>query len=113
MLQMIVEALPSMADSFAKAYENIDSIKIIGGDASGANSLMNNIPVGMAKVFESIKETTGFDMVDVLKADTLEAQVNKNVNVTGIDKISVDVVDKSVEKKASKKNDEPTLTVEQ
>ena len=35
----------------------------------------------MAKTIESVKEATGFDLTEVLKADTYDAKVNKHVDV--------------------------------
>lgn len=41
----------------------------------------------MAKLFESMREATGIDLADIIKADTYDAKVNRNVNVTGVDGI--------------------------
>lgn len=35
----------------------------------------------MATVMESVKEMTGFDLTDAMKAHTYDAAVNKNVNL--------------------------------
>ena len=43
----------------------------------------------MAKLFESMKEATGIDLAEIVKADTYDAKVNRNVNVTGLDDINV------------------------
>ena len=37
----------------------------------------------MAKLFESMRETTGVDLAEIMKADTYDAKVNRNVNLTG------------------------------
>jgi hypothetical protein len=37
----------------------------------------------MAKLFESMKEATGVDLADIMKADSFEAQVTRNINLTG------------------------------
>ena len=37
----------------------------------------------MAKLFESMKETTGVDLAEIMKADTYDAKVTRNVNLTG------------------------------
>ena len=34
--------------------------------------------------FECIKETTGFDLTEVMKANTYDAKTTKNVNFTGL-----------------------------
>nr|WP_330400862.1 hypothetical protein [Lacrimispora amygdalina] len=38
----------------------------------------------MAKLFESMKEATGVDLSEIMKADTYDAKVTKNLNITGI-----------------------------
>ena len=38
----------------------------------------------MAKLIESVKETTGVDLAEVLKANTYDAKVTRNINLTGI-----------------------------
>lgn len=35
-------------------------------------------------IVESIKETTGFDLTEVMKANTYDAKTTKNVNFTGL-----------------------------
>ena len=50
----------------------------------------------MAKLFESMKEATGIDLSEIIKADTYDAKVNRNVNVTGLDDVNL-VVKKEVQ----------------
>ena len=47
------------------------------------------MPAVMAKLFESMKEATGIDLADIVKADTYDAKVNRNVNVSGIDSVNL------------------------
>ncbi len=37
------------------------------------------------KLFESMKETTGIDLGEIMKAGTYDAKVNRNVHVTGLE----------------------------
>ena len=66
-------------------------------------------PTVLAKVLESVKETTGFDLVDVMRANTYDAKVTKNVNVTGLENLGDDtksvVVEKIIEKAAPEKTE--------
>jgi hypothetical protein len=39
-------------------------------------------------VIESIKETTGFDITDVMKANTIQAKTDRNISVDGVDGVS-------------------------
>ena len=48
----------------------------------------------MAKVFESMKQATGIDLANIINADSYDAKVNRNVNVTGLDDINLVVKEK-------------------
>lgn len=48
-----------------------------------------NVPVVMAKLFESMKEATGIDLADIVNADSYDAKVNRNINVSGIDSVNL------------------------
>jgi flotillin len=87
MLEMIVKALPEMASAIAKPLESIDKVTIIdsGNGESGVSSMGNYVPQVLTKTIEAVKETTGFDLTDVLKSATYDAKVNRNVNVSGLD----------------------------
>ena len=53
------------------------------------NQVASNVPVVMAKVMESMKEATGIDLADIINADSYDAQVNRNINLTGLDNINL------------------------
>ena len=95
-LEMIVNKLPEMAGAIAKPLESIDKVTIIdgggAGNASGVDSMGGYVPSILAKTIESIKETTGIDINEIVKADTYDAKVNKNLNVTGIEGNDVNLV---------------------
>ena len=38
----------------------------------------------MTKLFETMKETVGIDLSDIVKAGTYDAKVNRNINFTGL-----------------------------
>ena len=38
----------------------------------------------MTKLFETMKETVGIDLSEIVKAGTYDAKVNKNINFTGL-----------------------------
>ena len=93
-LEMVVNTLPDMAAAIAKPLESIDKVTIIdgGGSGSGVEAMGGYVPAVLAKTIESIKETTGIDINELIKADTYDAKVNKNINVTGIDGQDVNLV---------------------
>lgn len=93
MTDMIIKVLPQMAEAIAKPLESIDKVSIIGGAGdSGMSTISDNVPQVLAKTIESVKETTGFDLTEVMKASTYDAKVNNNVNIT------TDLENKVVEK---------------
>ena len=82
-LEMIVNVLPDMAKAVAEPISSINDIKIIGSDSSGISDVGGNVPVMLSKVMESVKETTGVDMKEIIRANTFEAKVNRNINING------------------------------
>ena len=84
MAEMLIKVLPEIAGKIAEPLTQIDKITIIGGDGSGVGSVAGNVPAVMAKLMESMKATTGIDLSEVIKADTYDAKVNRNLNVSGL-----------------------------
>lgn len=87
MLELIVNILPEMAGAIAEPFGAIDNISIIdsGNGEGGVNSMGTYVPGALAKVLQSVKEVTGLDLVEVMKADTYDAKVNRNINITGLE----------------------------
>ena len=85
MAEMLIKVLPDIAGRIAEPLTQIDKITIIGGDgAHGVDSVADNVPAVMAKLFESMKETVGIDLAEIVKAGTYDAKVNRNIHVTGL-----------------------------
>lgn len=93
--EMMIKVLPDVAAKIAEPLSQIDKITIIGGDggSNGVDQVAGNVPAVMAKLFESMKDATGIDLADIVKADTYDAKVNRNVNVSGIDSVNLVVKD--------------------
>ena len=83
MLEMIVNALPEMATAVAKPLESIDKVTIIdgGGSGTGVNSMGSYVPSVLAQTLETVKETTGIDLTEVIRANTYDAKVNRNISI--------------------------------
>ena len=86
------EALPEMAKAIAEPLSTIDKVTIIdgNGEGSGVGSMGSYVPQVLAKTMESVKDVTGIDIADIMRANTYDAKVNKNVNITGLDGIKVE-----------------------
>ena len=94
--EMMIKVLPEIAGKIAEPLTQIDKITIIGGGegvSGGVEQVAGNVPVVMTKLFESMKEATGIDLAEIVKADTYDAKVNRNVKVTGLDGVNVVVND--------------------
>lgn len=85
--EMMIKVLPEMAGKIAEPLAQIDKITIIGGGQdNGVDSIAGNVPAVMAKLFEAMKESTGIDLGEIVRANTYDAKVNRNVHVTGLSK---------------------------
>lgn len=94
--EMMIKVLPDIAGKVAEPLGQIDKITIIGGGEGGSNGvdqIAGNVPVVMAKVFESMKEATGIDLADIINAESYDAKVNRNVNLSGLDSVNFVVKD--------------------
>ena len=89
--EMMIKVLPDIAGKIAEPLGQIDKITIIGGGEgnNGVDQVAGNVPVVMAKVFASMKEATGIDLADIINAESYDAQVNRNINVTGLDGVKL------------------------
>ena len=85
MAEMLIKVLPDIAGKIAEPLTQIDKITIIGGDGNGVDSVSGNVPAVMAKLFESMKDTVGIDLGEIMKANTYDAKVNRNINITGVE----------------------------
>jgi len=91
--EMIVNVLPDVAAAVAQPLSAIDKVTVIdGGNGNAVSGISNNVPVLMRKTIESVREATGIDLVSVVNADTIDAKVNRNINVTGLPALPTAVV---------------------
>lgn len=83
--EMMIKVLPDVAEKIAAPLSQIDKITIIGGgDSNGMDAVSGNVTTVMAKLFESMREATGIDLGEIVKANTYDAKVNRNVHITGL-----------------------------
>ena len=96
--EMIVKALPDIAKAIAEPLQQVDKITIIDGGSGegGVGTVGSYVPAVLAKTIESVRETTGVDIKEIMRANTYDAKVTKNINVTGLENLSTDAV-KTVE----------------
>ena len=86
-LEMVLEmqkaVLPQVAQSVAEPMSQIKDVRIYGNTGSEIQGISQNVPAVMQKTFDIVKETTGVDLADVMRAETIDAKVTKNVNLNG------------------------------
>ena len=90
--EMMIKVLPDIAAKVAEPLGQIDKITIIGGgegSSNGVEQVAGNVPVVMAKVFESMKEATGIDLANIINAESYDAKVNRNINLSGLEDVNL------------------------
>ena len=83
MAEMLIKVLPDIAGKIAEPLTQIDKITSIGGSdgSNGVDQVAGNVPAVMTKLFETMKETVGIDLAEVVKAGTYDAKVNRNITI--------------------------------
>jgi flotillin len=86
-LEMVLEmqktVLPQVAQSVAEPMSQIKDVRIYGNTGAEIQGISQNVPAVMQRTFDIVKETTGVDLADVMRAETIDAKVTKNVNLNG------------------------------
>ncbi|MDU7361696.1 MAG: SPFH domain-containing protein [Propionibacteriaceae bacterium] len=72
-LQMLIEALPQVAEKVAAPLGSIDKLTVVSTD--GASALPKTVNDNMLQTVELVKNTTGIDLLDVLKQRVGKADV--------------------------------------
>ena len=109
--EMMVRIIPEVAREIAAPISQIDKINIYGGGSNGeggAAQISGITPTVLHQVFDTMSEATGVDVREILKANTYDAKVNKNVNIKGAEDIISVASGKGAE---SEKSDEPAEKV--
>jgi flotillin len=83
MAEMMIRIMPQMAAEIAKPLSSIDKINIYGtgSNETGASQISGNMPVIMKQVFDTMSEATGVDFAEIMKANTYDAKVNRNIHL--------------------------------
>ena len=85
-MEMLVNILPEVAKHVAEPMSRIEKIVVMDGGSNGesAVSVAKTVSSTMSAVMDSVKEMTGFDLSETMKAATYDAKVNKNIEVKGL-----------------------------
>lgn len=105
--EMLIQVLPDVAGKIAQPLSQIDKIMIMdsGNGGNGVANVAGNVTGVMAQVFESMKEVTGVDLSDLVKAKGYDAAVNRNITISAAPEVT-DAVAKLTAPKATDKTEE-------
>ena len=84
MMEQILAVMPEIAREIAAPMANIDKVSIYGGggaDGSGFGAYGDAVPAMMGKLFDTMKDATGLDIVDLMHGDSQTAKVNRDINL--------------------------------
>ena len=105
MTEMVIAKLPEIAHAIAEPMGRIGNITIIGGGSEDGGSATDvaRMTMGTLKaITEGMKDTLGFDPVEVMRANTFEGKTSKdiNLNVTGLPEAAGEALKAVVEEAA-------------
>ena len=92
-MQMMIEVLPQVVENVAKPIASIKDVHVYsGGQDTGAGvaAMSGGVPVAIKQAFDVLKSATGVDMADIMRAGTIEAKVNRNINLNDEAREAVD-----------------------
>ena len=101
-LQMVIDKLPEIARAVAEPMAKIGNITIIDGGGPGGEGGASNVArytVGALKaVNEALKDTVGFDLTEVMRANTFEGKTTENlhINIDGLNLPGKPAADKPI-----------------
>lgn len=100
-IQMLVGVLPEVVKNVAEPISSIKEVKVFsgGGVEGGISSISGQVPVAIRQALDVVKEATGVDMAEIMKAGTFDAKTTRNINLGGpVGSRAGDVVDSIVDK---------------
>lgn len=82
--QRALEQLPALMESFAKGYQAIGEVTVIGtsgseGTALAGGQFANENAVALASVFNSVKATTGLDLAEIVQGRAVGRAVGESI----------------------------------
>jgi flotillin len=89
-LEMVIDKFPEIVAAASEPLRNIGNITYVGSTGEGGANIAGEVASYTAGVLKSVtqvmNETLGFDFVEVMKAGTYDAKVNKKyqIDVNGI-----------------------------
>jgi flotillin len=89
MAEMVIKVLPDIVRAAAEPIGAIDSLSVYSGGEGGTAQVMGLAPAALKQAFDVVKSTTGVDLADVMRADTIDAKVRREVTIDGLEGVTV------------------------
>ena len=76
---------PEVVKNVAEPISSIKEVKVFsgGGAEGGVASISGQVPVAIRQAFDVVKEATGVDLGEIMKAGTFDAKTTRNINLGG------------------------------
>lgn len=89
--EMLISVLPQIAGQVAQPLSAIDKLTIIGGcGENGVSNVADGVPLVMSKLFTTVKEATGIDLKEIVRAESYDAKVKREINISGAVPVEAD-----------------------
>ena len=80
-LDMMVKIIPEVAQHVSEPISAIKNMNVYGTSGADAAGISGAVPAVIKQSFDVIESATGVNMTDIVRANTIEAKVTRNVNL--------------------------------
>ena len=88
-LDMMVKIIPEVAQHVSEPIAAIKNMNVYGTSGADAAGISGAVPTVIKQSFDVIESATGVNMTDIVRANTIEAKVTRNVNLDSDNTIDV------------------------
>lgn len=81
--KMNEKVMPEVAKNIAEPMSRIGNVSIYGTTGNEVSGVSQNVPAVIKQTFDVMKSATGVDMADIVKSNTIDAKVNRKVELNG------------------------------
>ena len=89
-LDMMVKIIPEVAQHVSEPISAIKNMNVYGTSGADAAGISGAVPAVIKQSFDVIESATGVNMTDIVRANTIEAKVTRNVNLDADTKVDMD-----------------------
>ncbi len=88
-LDMMVKIIPEVAQHVSEPISAIKNMNVYGTSGADAAGISGAVPAVIKQSFDVIESATGVNMTDIVRANTIEAKVTRNVNLDSDNAVKV------------------------